>query len=131
MKATFIFLVISICSTVCRCQTDSTEIGEPKLFHLSTIGTIDSVGLGYNFTVLSLVSAEMYDKWNSAELKKKYDKKSVLIVVARQDSKVKTKFIVSFYQNWISTGSKRRAYKRAIQQIDNDEEIKHILILAQ
>jgi len=129
MKGIFTFLFISVCSGTSWCQSDSTEIGAPKLIHISTSGTIDSVFLDDTFTVLSLVSPEMFDKWNSADLKSKYGKKSVLIIVARQDSDTKTKFVTCFYQNWLSSGSKQRAYERAIEEIGPNAEIKHVLIL--
>ena len=129
MKGIFTILIISLCSGTSWCQSDSTEIGAPKIFHISTVGTIDSVFLDDTFTVLSLVSPEMFDKWNSADLERKYDKKSVLIVVASQDSDTKTKFVTSFYRNLASTGSKRKAYKQATKEIGPNGEIKHILIL--
>ncbi len=129
MKRTFTFLFISVCSGTSWCQSDSTEYGAPKIFHISTIGTIDSIFLDGTFTVLSLVSPDMFDKWNSNDLKRKYGKKSVLIIVARQDSDTKTKFVTCFYQNLLSLGSKQKAYERAIKEVGPNAEIKHILIL--
>ncbi len=129
MKVTFTILYICCNVGISWCQSDSTELGIPKLFHLSTNGNVDSVFLHNTFTVLSLVSPDMFDKWNADSLKLKYAKKSVLIIVARQDNNTKKKFVTKFYQAWIATGSKQKAYEQATQEIGTNSEIKHILML--
>jgi len=130
MKGFLTLIFITLFTETTWCQSDSTDIGAPKFLHISTIGTIDSVGfLDDTFTILSLVSPEMFDNWNSTDLKSKYSKKSVLLVVARQDSDIKTKFVITFYKNLLSSNSKQRVYKRTVKEIGSNEEIKHILIL--
>ncbi len=112
-------------------QSDSTQIGKPTIVHISTqaLGTIDSILLDVDFTVLSLVSTDLFDNWNEPELRVKFGKKAVLIVVARQDNEQKTKFVTSFYRNLLSTGSKQAAYDLAIKEIDGTVVIKYLLIL--
>lgn len=80
-------------------------------------------------SVVPVPPEEMFDNWNLADLKRKYNQKCVLLVVARKDSDTKTKFVTSFYRNLVTTGSKRKAYKQATREIGSNTEIKHILIL--
>ena len=128
MKKVHAFLLILVYPTIAWCQSDSTMVAAPGIFHLSAVGTIDSAFLGGKFTVRSMVSPESFDQWNTAELKRMYEKGSVLIVVARQDNDKKTKFVLSFYRHWLNTGSKQRAYELAIEEAGSPE-IKHLLIL--
>jgi hypothetical protein len=128
MKALFTILLLCTCG-VSWCQSDSTGLEAPQMVHISAFGTIDSVFLNNNFTILSLVSPATFEKWNPDELRSKYGKRSVLIVVARHDSAAKTKFVTCFFQNLVSSGSKQRAYERAIEEVGPNAEIKHILIL--
>jgi hypothetical protein len=135
MKSILIFLFISFCSGTSWCQSDSTKLGIPKMIHINTTGILqsyESINSGFldnTFIVLSLVSPDMFDKWNYDSLKSNYSKKSVLIIVARQDSATKTKFVMSFYKNWVASGSKQKAYNQAIEEMGPNAEIKHALIL--
>jgi hypothetical protein len=132
MKVPFIVFVICFCFNTSWSQSDdSIKTDNPKILQIGADGlsTIDSLSLTADFTVFSLVSIELYNNWDEAELKRNFGRKSGLIVVSRTDSDNKTRFVTSFYRNWLNTGSKKKGYELTIKEMGSDTDIKHLLIL--
>ena len=132
MKGIFILLGIYFSFTTCWSQSDSTQPGKPNVIHLNALafGTIDSLTFNDNpFTILSLVSVELFDDWDPDKFESKFGKNGALIVVAREDNEQKTKFVTCFSKHWLATGSKKRGYELAIEEVGTSAEIKHVLIL--